>query len=703
MGVVKTFTDEQISEMIKLYQSGKCCSKDKIGKIFGTSKKIISKIFEKHNIETVKSGARNKNVIVVDSSIKFNNNDEYRYIAKHKTTGKEFLDANNSSGALIRYIETTYPEVEIPSKYDRSLLYKKTGIYWHEQYYDIIQVPIKKKKGEISDNDVSEMINLYTSGKLRSTHRLGERFKIGHRKVSKILRDNGVVLNEKNDHTIYDDVFFNRYNNRFQKEDGYVYKAIHKETGIVFDDYMNVSGVLSRYIAENDKNPVVFDLLSQKRKYFIENGEYWYEKYFEIKKFHIDQLDVKKCPYCGLIIDTSMSLLKYKNHLTKTHKINIFDHVKKHQKDIAIFGSDIKNIEDKKDPDNWSVCKICGKKCKIVNNAHLSKHGITVYDYKMKYGDVASINFVKSTGERLKTYNLEGKTIRYSSKPESEIKEYLNNIGVEGETNRSYLIGKEIDFYSPEHNIGIEFNGNKWHSEWFGKKDYKYHLNKTVACNEQGIGLIHIFEDEFHYKKDILFHKLKHIFGKDSDLPRIPGRKCEIKEIGSNAQSIFLDKFHMQGYVKNTISLGAYFNDCLVGVMSFKKTKNGSDDYELVRFATDYNYQYQGVASKILSYFVKNYEPKKIISFADRRWTISSDNNLYVKLGFSLVGVVPPTYRYYNEKVDKYERFHKFGFRKQILSKKYGLPLEWTETEMVQYLGYDRVWDCGLFKYELKL
>lgn len=56
-------------------------------------------------------------------------------------------------------------------------------------------------------------------------------------------------------------------------------------------------------------------------------------------------------------------------------------------------------------------------------------------------------------------------------------------------------------------------------------------------------------------------------------------------------------------------------------------------------------------------------------------------------------------YKYYNPKVDRYKRFHKFGFRKQILHKKHGLPLSMTETEMARSLGYDRIWDCGLIRY----
>lgn len=39
---------------------------------------------------------------------------------------------------------------------------------------------------------------------------------------------------------------------------------------------------------------------------------------------------------------------------------------------------------------------------------------------------------------------------------------------------------------------------------------------------------------------------------------------------------------------------------------------------------------------------------------------------------------------------------------KQHLHKKYGFPLEMTEQEMTESLGYTRIWDCGLIKYIYK-
>ena len=132
--------------------------------------------------------------------------------------------------------------------------------------------------------------------------------------------------------------------------------------------------------------------------------------------------------------------------------------------------------------------------------------------------------------------------------------------------------------------------------------------------------------------------------------------------------------------------------------MSFKQETKGSDKWELTRFASDYNYICCGVGGKLFNWFVKNYNPTEVKSFADRRWTLDKDNNLYTKLGFVLEKELKPDYEYVlNSNPTK--RIHKFNFRKQILHKKHGFPLTMTESEMVKELGYSKIWNCGLFKF----
>lgn len=130
--------------------------------------------------------------------------------------------------------------------------------------------------------------------------------------------------------------------------------------------------------------------------------------------------------------------------------------------------------------------------------------------------------------------------------------------------------------------------------------------------------------------------------------------------------------------------------------------QESENKWNLNRFATNDKYFIYGIGGKLLKYFTTNYKFDEIKSFAERRLTPNYNNNLYTKIGFTMTDIQSPDYRYYNQKVDRYKRFHKFNFRKQILNKKYGFPLTMTETEMTKKLGYSKIWDCGLIKYVYK-
>ena len=53
----------------------------------------------------------------------------------------------------------------------------------------------------------------------------------------------------------------------------------------------------------------------------------------------------------------------------------------------------------------------------------------------------------------------------------------------------------------------------------------------------------------------------------------------------------------------------------------------------------------------MLKLFIRNFQPDKIISFADIRWTPNPSNNLYTKLGFQFDKQIKPDYTYYNPKL----------------------------------------------------
>lgn len=261
---------------------------------------------------------------------------------------------------------------------------------------------------------------------------------------------------------------------------------------------------------------------------------------------------------------------------------------------------------------------------------------------------------------------------------------------------RSVLNGKEIDIYIPKLKIGIEYNELYWHSEDKGK-DKWYHYLKTKKCNENGIKLIQIFEDEYLNNKELVINKIKHLLKIPKISPKIMGRKVIVKIIDKDVAKDFLNKNHIQGYANSTIALGSYYQGILVGVMCFTKTAI-NDDWILNRFATDNKYICQGIGGKLFKYFVKNYNPISVKSFADKRWTLDK-NNLYTKLGFELTEELKPDYQYIN-KDNPQKRIHKFNLRKKTLHNHYNFPIDMSEKEMVEKLNLVKIWNCGLYKYE---
>ena len=286
----------------------------------------------------------------------------------------------------------------------------------------------------------------------------------------------------------------------------------------------------------------------------------------------------------------------------------------------------------------------------------------------------------------------------FISRPENEIYEYICQfIPSEDVIKRDRTVlsdNKELDIYIPKLHVAIEYNGLRWHSEEFNKNK-NYHLNKLTECNGKGIKLIQIFEDEWIERNEIVLKKIKHILGFD-DNSVIYARKCSIMEISYELARNFLEKNHIQGFVSSTKYFGAFYNESLVGVMTFLKERK--DMWNLTRFATDNNKRCIGLAGKLFKAFLTVYNPKCVKSFADRRWTLSKEENVYTKLGFTLSEELRPDYRYVNGQ----KREHKFSYRKDKLHKKYGVPLEWTEKQMTEHLGFYRIYDCGLLRYEWK-
>jgi len=258
------------------------------------------------------------------------------------------------------------------------------------------------------------------------------------------------------------------------------------------------------------------------------------------------------------------------------------------------------------------------------------------------------------------------------------------------------VINGELDVFIPELKLAFEFNGLYWHSEIH--KDRKYHINKTNNCLEQEIQLIHIWEDDWLYKSDII---KSIILNKLSQSRKIYARKTEVREINDN-KSIrkFLDTNHIQGFVGSKVKIGLFYDDELVSLMTFgslRKSlgqKNKKDVWELLRFCNKRNYTIIGGASKLFKHFIKSNNFKEIISYSD---TSRSNGGLYETLGFEFLANTEPNYYYIIDGV----RRHRFNYRKDKLVRE-GHDINKTEIQIMNELGYNRIFDCGAKKWIFK-
>ena len=274
------------------------------------------------------------------------------------------------------------------------------------------------------------------------------------------------------------------------------------------------------------------------------------------------------------------------------------------------------------------------------------------------------------------------------SKNEVELREWIESFGFIVEANNREILGdKEFDIWIPEKNIAIEFNGVYWHSsKW---KTPTYHVDKFIKSRDKGIRLIQIFEDEWISKKEIVKSRLKSILG-ISD--RLFARNCQIQLVEKKEYKHFCMRYHLQGFATASIVFGLYHNSELVAVMSFGKSRYTKESYELIRYCSKTTII--GGASRLFKKFINEYNPCKIVSYANRCW---SNGNLYKKLEFNNVTKNDRNIGYWYFKNNK--RYHRSTFTKSRLIK-LGFDSMKTEEEIMEENGYLKIYDCGNYKFE---
>lgn len=281
------------------------------------------------------------------------------------------------------------------------------------------------------------------------------------------------------------------------------------------------------------------------------------------------------------------------------------------------------------------------------------------------------------------------------SKKEHEIADYIRSLNIEIiRGDRKILDGLEIDILIPDKNIGFEYNGLYWHSSFNINNDY--HLRKKEKALEKGINLIHIWEDDWENKTEIVKSRIRNILGISEN--RVFARKCKIQLVDFQTAKQFLINNHLQGFCPSKIAIGLYYENVLISLCTFGGRKiSGKSENELLRFCNKIGYSIPGGFSKILKHYTKLSNSDSLITYADRCWT-GRENNLYTNEGFDFIGTTKPNYWY----IVDHQRQHRYKFRKDILIKE-GYNPDLSESKIMEERGIYKIYDCGNYKYKLQL
>jgi hypothetical protein len=289
----------------------------------------------------------------------------------------------------------------------------------------------------------------------------------------------------------------------------------------------------------------------------------------------------------------------------------------------------------------------------------------------------------------LKRYDIPIKYHGNDSSPERQLVDFVKTLTSDIVTSdRNIIHPQHLDIVIPSKQVAIEFNGIYWHSELQGR-GRSYHLTKTEQCYKKGIQLLHVFEDEWYNKRDIVKSIISNKLG--CSARTIYARKCKIVNVDKQQCSHFIDTNHIQGSVNNTVRLGLMYNGELVCIMTFSKSRYSKHQYEMYRFCNIIDTHVVGGASRLFKHFINQYNPTSIVSYSDKRW---STGDMYNKLGFTHLHDSAPNYKYFlngTMRLLSRIKFQKHKLR-NILEKYDAALSEW---DNMQSNKYNRIWDCG--------
>jgi len=195
----------------------------------------------------------------------------------------------------------------------------------------------------------------------------------------------------------------------------------------------------------------------------------------------------------------------------------------------------------------------------------------------------------------------------------------------------------------------------------------------------QNLHLVHIWEDQWANKKEIVKSRITSLFGKSKT---VFARKTKVVKLNKIELLDFLNQNHLNEPANSKHKYGLVAGNELVAVSAFSAScpihRNGVvyKSHQLVRFCNKNGITVVGGLSKLIAHFIKMHNPEDIMSYADLDW---SNGKSYIRLGFHKIGILQPQTFYANPiSMQRYYKLH-------VPEEKSGL-FEFTNQGSIKYL-----------------
>lgn len=277
------------------------------------------------------------------------------------------------------------------------------------------------------------------------------------------------------------------------------------------------------------------------------------------------------------------------------------------------------------------------------------------------------------------------------SAAQEEIARYVESLGESVKRNDRKTMSLELDIYVAEKSFAIEYNGLFWHSHV--NKPPQYHENKTKLARTHGVKLLHIFEDEWRDKKEIVKSLIRSRLGLSST--KIGARKCDVRKLSTGERQRFFEENHMDGDVAATIAWGLFVGEDIVYGLSLRKPfhRKHKDGLEVSRCCPRRDHNVQGGLSRLVKTAIRycvEKDKKRLMTYVDTR--LGGQGNGYQMAGMNRESETIPRWWW----TDMDNRFNRFMYRADSAAGK-------TEADVATEAGVVKIWGCENVVYSMIL